>query len=251
MRAGVRCSKLAGDASPAARLDDLVSQAGGASPSARRKCPSGRSRSRCGPRKMKSMIRSMPPVPRRLVSSSASDLDVGLARSRVFRAGRAAADRDQSGPGDLRRGPETFEIFFRCSRETGQFDKRLRDVGRRLSSGRNVAVVSSAKCPMRSIAGPSCSRNAGNAGAFSFSAALWFADACETFSLSAMKFANWARTPAQGRSALSELTASCVRTLFWLASIDSTFSSSASAGLARLITALRSLPRWRARRRVR
>ena len=58
-----------------------------------------------------------------------------------------------------------------------------------------------------------------------------------------MKSATRSRTAANGASAWSESTASLARTLFSPARIASTLSSSRSAGLARRMTAFRSLPR--------
>ena len=108
---------------------------------------------------------------------------------------------------------------------------------------RSSGVVSSASEPSRTIVGSSSSRNSGSvwmsaARSPRRSAVAW-ATSLELRTAPATR----ARSRASGASTVSELTASCSSTVFWLARISSTLSVSRSAGFARRMTSLRSRPR--------
>ena len=107
----------------------------------------------------------------------------------------------------------------------------------------STGVDSSASAPRRTIVGSSSSRKRGSVSMSSASASRFSAVASATSLELRIELATRSRSRASGASTVSELTASCSSWSFWRARISSTLSVSCSAGLARRMTSLRSLPR--------
>src|SRR5258708_1748639 len=111
---------------------------------------------------MKSMIRSSPPVSRRLVSSSGRLLVNGLAPvPRAFSSPSSFLLDTSAGPDFLAVWPRLVKNFSELLENFGRCVKAVLIAGAALFRLVNAGVVCSAKRSSRSIAGTSCFRNGG------------------------------------------------------------------------------------------